>query len=74
MLVILVGAIGGLLAAGILGLFIGPVVMALAYELLTAWLAEQPEVAGAVPTPAVPSGPGAIEGAGPKGVSNTGPV
>jgi predicted PurR-regulated permease PerM len=74
MLVILVGAIGGLLAAGILGLFIGPVVMALAYEVRTAWLAEQPEAAGAVPTPAVPSGPGAIEGAGPKGVSSTDPV
>lgn len=42
MLVILVGAIGGMLSAGILGLFIGPVVLALAYELFTAWLAGQP--------------------------------
>ena len=42
MLVILVGAIGGMLSSGILGLFIGPVVLALAYELAGAWLAEQP--------------------------------
>jgi len=40
MLVILVGAIGGMLSSGILGLFIGPVVLALAYELAGAWLAE----------------------------------
>jgi predicted PurR-regulated permease PerM len=39
MLVILIGAIGGALTAGIIGLFIGPVVLALGYELLTAWMA-----------------------------------
>ena len=56
MLVILVGAIGGLLAAGIIGLFLGPVIMALAYELLSAWLAHQPEAASAEspPDPAAP--------------------
>ncbi len=41
MLVILVGAIGGMLASGILGLFVGPVVLALAYELTAAWLTVQ---------------------------------
>jgi predicted PurR-regulated permease PerM len=45
MLVILVGAIGGMLASGILGLFVGPVVLALAYELYTSWLLAQPESA-----------------------------
>jgi predicted PurR-regulated permease PerM len=45
MLVILVGAIGGMLASGILGLFVGPVVLALAYELYTSWLVAQPETA-----------------------------
>ncbi len=56
MLVILVGAIGGLLAAGIIGLFLGPVVMALVYELLSAWLAQQPEAATSEspPAPAAP--------------------
>ncbi len=38
MLVILLGAIGGMLAFGLIGLFIGAVVMALGYELLVAWM------------------------------------
>jgi len=36
--VILVGVIGGLLAHGIIGLFIGPVVLAIGWELLMAWM------------------------------------
>ncbi len=39
MLVILIGAIGGAVAMGIVGLFIGAVVLALGYELLVAWMA-----------------------------------
>jgi predicted PurR-regulated permease PerM len=39
MLVILIGAIGGAMASGIVGLFIGAVVLALGYELLIAWMA-----------------------------------
>lgn len=39
MLVILLGAIGGLIYSGIIGLFIGAVVLALGYKLLLAWLA-----------------------------------
>jgi predicted PurR-regulated permease PerM len=48
MLVILIGAIGGALAYGIVGLFIGAVVLALGYELFTAWMApdEVPEAPG----------------------------
>jgi predicted PurR-regulated permease PerM len=38
MLVILVGAIGGMIFSGIIGLFIGAVVLALGYKLFTAWL------------------------------------
>ena len=38
MLVILLGAIGGLLVSGIIGLFVGAVVLALAYQLFTEWL------------------------------------
>ncbi|WP_462322098.1 AI-2E family transporter [Halochromatium sp.] len=38
MAVIFVGAIGGLLNAGIIGLFIGPVILVLGYELFLAWL------------------------------------
>jgi predicted PurR-regulated permease PerM len=37
--VIFVGAIGGMLSMGIIGLFLGAVVLGLGYELLKAWLA-----------------------------------
>jgi predicted PurR-regulated permease PerM len=40
MLIIFVGAIGGFLNAGIIGLFMGAVVLALGYKLFLAWLAE----------------------------------
>jgi predicted PurR-regulated permease PerM len=49
LLLIFVGVIGGLFAFGLLGLFVGPVVLAVAYTLLDAWVAEAPgedEVAG----------------------------
>ena len=38
-LVILIGAIGGAMAQGIVGLFIGAVILAVGYELLVAWMA-----------------------------------
>ena len=38
MLVILLGAIGGMLLSGIIGLFVGAVTLALGYELFTDWL------------------------------------
>lgn len=38
--VIFIGAIGGFIAAGIIGLFVGAVILALGYELFLAWLAE----------------------------------
>ena len=40
MLIIFVGAIGGFLSAGIIGLFLGAVVLALGYKLFLAWLAQ----------------------------------
>ena len=46
LILILVGVIGGLLTMGIIGLFIGPVVLAVGYTLLDAWIKEgesQPE-------------------------------
>ena len=43
MLVILIGAIGGMVTAGIIGLFLGSVILALAYKLFVAWLNENPE-------------------------------
>ena len=38
MLVILLGAIGGMMTAGIIGLFVGSVVLALGYKLFMVWL------------------------------------
>jgi predicted PurR-regulated permease PerM len=40
MLLILAGVIGGLIAFGLVGLFLGPVVLAVSYTLLQAWMAE----------------------------------
>jgi predicted PurR-regulated permease PerM len=49
MLIILIGVVGGLLAHGLIGLFIGPIVLALGYELLRAWV-----VRGERPKPTLP--------------------
>ncbi|WP_353662008.1 AI-2E family transporter [Hydrogenimonas sp. SS33] len=40
MLVILIGAIGGMMLMGMIGLFLGAVILALAYKLFYLWLAE----------------------------------
>jgi predicted PurR-regulated permease PerM len=48
LLLILVGVIGGLLAFGVIGLFVGPVILAVAYTLLSAWMNEA-EAAPAIP-------------------------
>lgn len=45
MLLILAGVIGGMLSFGLVGIFIGPVVLAVAYTLLQAWLADAPPAA-----------------------------
>lgn len=42
LLLIFAGVIGGLFAFGLLGLFVGPVILAVAYTLLDAWVAEAP--------------------------------
>ena len=39
----LVGVIGGLIGFGLVGIFVGPVVLAVAYTLLTTWVAEEAE-------------------------------
>ena len=41
MLVILIGVIGGTLAYGITGLFLGPIVLAVIWELLVAWIRDR---------------------------------
>jgi len=44
LLLIFAGVIGGLLAFGIIGLFVGPVALAVAYTLLKDWVADQDRV------------------------------
>jgi predicted PurR-regulated permease PerM len=42
-LVIVIGAIGGMLSSGIIGLFVGSVVLAVGYELFAAWVRNEHE-------------------------------
>jgi predicted PurR-regulated permease PerM len=42
MTLVFLGVIGGLLAYGLIGVFLGPTLVAIAYTLLLAWLAEPP--------------------------------
>jgi len=44
LLLIFAGVIGGLFAFGLLGLFVGPVLLAVAYTLLDSWVSEAPDV------------------------------
>ena len=54
MLVILLGAIGGMISAGIIGLFLGAVVLTLAYKLFIAWLGLDAEPENATTEAAAP--------------------
>ena len=57
LLLILVGVLGGMFAFGIVGLFVGPVILAVTYTLTNAWIAEglPTDTSPAQPMPAVPS-------------------
>ncbi len=44
MLVILLGAIGGMIMSGIIGLFVGAVVLAVAYQLMRTWLEQDADL------------------------------
>jgi len=44
MLVILLGAIGGMIMSGIIGLFVGAIVLAVAYQLMMAWLEQDADL------------------------------
>jgi predicted PurR-regulated permease PerM len=51
MVVILVGVIGGVISFGVTGLFLGPITLAVIWELLAAWINESD---GAEAVPAAP--------------------
>ena len=46
MLVILIGVIGGTIAHGMIGLFVGPIVLSIAWQLLLVWMRDAPETHG----------------------------
>jgi predicted PurR-regulated permease PerM len=63
LLLIFAGVIGGLISFGIIGLFVGPVILAVTYRLLEAWIADidrtpgegtEPALAAAVEAPRAP--------------------
>jgi predicted PurR-regulated permease PerM len=41
LVLLLAGVIGGLIAFGLVGIFLGPVVLAVGYTLLQSWMAEE---------------------------------
>jgi predicted PurR-regulated permease PerM len=45
LLLIFAGVIGGLIAFGLIGIFVGPVLLAVTYTLLTSWVAEESDAA-----------------------------
>jgi predicted PurR-regulated permease PerM len=54
LVLILTGVLGGLIAIGAVGLFIGPVILAVTYHLLLAWI-DQPNRAAAQANPDIVS-------------------
>ncbi|MBA4363162.1 MULTISPECIES: AI-2E family transporter [Pseudomonas] len=47
--VVLIGALGGMVTSGIIGLFIGPVVLAVGYQLFWQWVQDRPSETGGPP-------------------------
>ena len=57
LLLIFAGVIGGLLGFGLIGLFVGPVLLAVTYTLLTAWMDDHIEDEARADTPSVGTNP-----------------
>ena len=55
MLLVIAGVVGGLLAFGLIGIFVGPVVLAVAYTLFTAWINEDGAISMAEKAPGAES-------------------
>ncbi|MDR3428681.1 AI-2E family transporter [Silvimonas sp.] len=51
--VVLMGALGGMVAAGILGMFVGAVLLALGYQIFMDWVAMQPDTPAELVVPVV---------------------
>lgn len=42
--VVLIGALGGMVSGGVIGLFVGPVMLAVGYQLFWRWVRDQPKI------------------------------
>ena len=51
LILIIAGVIGGIISFGVIGLFIGPVILAVTYTLLESWVLEDPAVTQPAVTP-----------------------
>ena len=60
MAVVLIGSIGGMATSGILGLFIGPVILAVGYQLFWRWVRNDAAERGAIVAETVVTGPAAV--------------
>ncbi|KXU91417.1 permease [Paraburkholderia monticola] len=49
--VVLIGALGGMVTGGVIGLFVGPVMLAVGYQLFWRWVRDQPQVEQTQPQP-----------------------
>jgi predicted PurR-regulated permease PerM len=69
LLLIFAGVIGGLVSFGVIGLFVGPVILAVTYRLLESWIADidQQPGEGAASTPAAAEKPSREAGNRPTG-------
>lgn len=61
LLLILAGVIGGLFAFGLVGIFVGPVVLAVAWTLMSAWISDDDELALPPASPAADGVPDELE-------------
>ena len=52
--VILIGALGGMASAGILGMFVGATLLAVGYQVFMAWVTNNPDATPPTATPAAP--------------------
>jgi predicted PurR-regulated permease PerM len=56
MVVILLGALGGMATAGILGMFVGATLLTLGYKIFMSWVADNPDVVESTREGDAPSG------------------
>ena len=52
--VILLGALGGMVSSGILGMFVGATLLALGYQIFMGWVAANPDAPAATPERGMP--------------------